>query len=134
MDAVDTLIDIEGVGAIIGGHASNVRDAVSARIAQRVPYIYTPQYEGGAMGPSTVAIGSVDGELLAPALAWFKSERQAERFFFIGNDYIWPRMAATTTRNILRREGRHRPIQFEVAGHSGAMRIQRVDVFLIGID
>lgn len=107
MDAVDTLIDIEGVGAIIGGHASNVRDAVSARIAQRVPYIYTPQYEGGAMGPSTVAIGSVDGELLAPALAWFKSERQAERFFFIGNDYIWPRMAATTTRNILRREGLH---------------------------
>jgi len=107
MNAVDALIDIEGVGAIIGGHASNVRDAVTARIAQRVPYIYTPQYEGGATGPATVAIGSVDAELLAPALAWFKSERHAERYFFVGNDYIWPRMAATTTRNILRREGLH---------------------------
>jgi urea transport system substrate-binding protein len=107
MQTVDSLIEVEEVGAIIGGHASNVRDAVSARIAQRVPYIYTPQYEGGATGPATVAIGSVDAELLAPALAWFKAERHAERFFFVGNDYIWPRMAATTTRNILRREGLH---------------------------
>lgn len=107
MQAVDGLLEIEGVGAIIGGHASNVRDAVSARIGQRVPYIYTPQYEGGAMGPSTAAIGSVDGELLSPALAWFRQEKRAERFFFVGNDYVWPRMAAATTRNVLRREGAH---------------------------
>lgn len=105
LDSVDTLIDLEGVDAIIGGHASNVRDAVSRRVASRVPYIYTPQYEGIACGPSTVAIGNTDDELLAPALHWFKTEKQAERYFFIGNDYIWPRMALATTRRRIAAEG-----------------------------
>ena len=103
--SVDTLIQIEGVDAIIGGHASNVRDAVTRRVASRIPYIYTPQYEGIAVGPSTVAIGSTDDELLAPALHWLKTEKKAERFFFVGNDYIWPRMALGTTRRRIAAEG-----------------------------
>lgn len=107
LDAVDTLIDIDGVDAIVGGHASNVRDAVSRRVASKVPYIYTPQYEGIACGPSTVAIGSTDHELMAPALQWLRSEKQAERFFFVGNDYIWPHMALTTTRRLMREQGTH---------------------------
>lgn len=105
LSAVDDLIEIEGVDAMIGGHASNVRDAVSARVARRVPYIYTAQYEGSACGPSTVAIGSVDYNLLAPSLAWMKTQKNAERFFFVGNDYVWPRMAVAATKHILRREG-----------------------------
>src|SRR5882724_4663512 len=107
LSAVDSLIEHDAVGAIIGGHASNVRDAVSQRIARRVPYIYTAQYEGGPTGPSTAAIGTVDGDLLAPALAWFKTEKQAERFFFVGNNYVWPKVAAATTRQVLHREGLH---------------------------
>lgn len=104
LDTVDTLIEVEGVEAIIGGHASNVRDAVTRRVASRVPYIYTPQYEGVACGPSTVAIGSTDDQLLGPALHWLKTEKRAERFFFVGNDYVWPRMALGTTQRLLRRE------------------------------
>ena len=103
LEAVDTLIEVEGVGAIIGGHTSNIRDAVTRRVSGRIPYIYTPQYEGIACGPSTVAIGSTDDELMAPALAWLKTEKQAERFFFVGNDYIWGRMALDTTRRLMRK-------------------------------
>lgn len=105
VEAVDTLIEIEGVDAIIGSHTSNIRDAVSRRVASRLPYIYTSQYEGIAVGPSTVATGSTDVELLGPALAWLREEKQAERYFFIGNDYIWPRMALGTTSKALRRQG-----------------------------
>jgi urea transport system substrate-binding protein len=105
MAAVDTLIEMEDVGAIIGGHSSNNRDAVSRRVASRVPYIYTAQYEGIAVGPSTVAIGSVDDELLAPSLQWMKDYKRADRYFFIGNDYIWPRMALRTTRRLVRQQG-----------------------------
>lgn len=107
LDAVDTLIDIDGVDAIVGGHASNVRDAVSRRVASKVPYIYTPQYEGIACGPSTVAIGSTDHELMAPALQWLRNEKQAERFFFVGNDYIWPQMALATTQRLMAEQGAH---------------------------
>ena len=97
------LIDIDGADVIIGGHPSNLRDAVSQRISGKTPYIYTPQYEGTACGPSTVAIGSTDQELLRPALHWLRDRKRAERFFFVGNDYVWPRMAfATAARRVAR--------------------------------
>jgi len=104
VNAVDTLIEVEEVDAIIGSHTSNLRDAISRQVSARLPYIYTSQYEGIAVGPSTVAIGSTDGELLAPALHWLKTTRQADRFFFVGNDYIWPHMALSTTRRALRHQ------------------------------
>jgi ABC-type branched-subunit amino acid transport system substrate-binding protein len=102
--AVDTLIDVEGVEVIIGGHPSNIRDAISQRISSRIPYIYTPQYEGIACGPATVAIGSTDHELMAPSLQWLRDVMQAERFFFVGNDYVWPEVAFATTQRLLREQ------------------------------
>lgn len=107
VEAVDALIEVEGVDAIVGAHMSNIRDAVSRKIASKVPYIYTAQYEGIACGPSTVATGSTDYELMTPALAWLREEKQAERFFFVGNDYIWPRMALGTTRGLMHQFGTH---------------------------
>jgi len=110
--AVDDLIEIEGVQAIIGGHTSNNREAVSQRVASRVPYIYTAQYEGIDVGPSTVAIGSRDDELLAPSLRWMKDIKRAERYFYVGNDYIWPRVALNTTRYRIKEQGS------ELVGHA----------------
>jgi ABC-type branched-subunit amino acid transport system substrate-binding protein len=101
IDAVDTLIDIDSADVIIGGHPSNLRDAVSERVSGKAPYIYTAQFEGIACGPSTVAIGSTDRELMAPALHWLSESMRAERFFFVGNDYIWPRMAYAATRGLV---------------------------------
>lgn len=105
LDAVDRLLEIEEVDAIIGGHPSSIRDVISHRIDGKVPYIYTPQYEGLRCGPTTLAIGVTDQELLAPALQWFRSEKGADRFFFVGNDYIWPHMARSTTRRMVARQG-----------------------------
>jgi ABC-type branched-subunit amino acid transport system substrate-binding protein len=101
IDAVDTLIDLDGADVVIGGHPSNLRDAVSERVAGKAPYIYTAQFEGIACGPSTVAIGSTDRELMAPALHWLSDSKRAERFFFVGNDYIWPRMAYAAARRLV---------------------------------
>lgn len=103
--AVNTLLEVDGAEAIIGGHPSNIRDTISDRVSHRVPYIYTPQYEGIACGPSTIAIGSVDHELMAPALHWFRNDKRAEHFFFVGNDYIWPRSALATTRQLMLQQG-----------------------------
>jgi urea transport system substrate-binding protein len=126
LGAVDTLIEVDGVDAILGGHPSNIRDAVSERISSKVPYIYTPQYEGIACGPSTIAIGSTDHELMAPALQWLRTEKSAERYFFVGNDYIWPRMALTTTRTLMREQGTHLVghaiVPFKIGDYSGLMK------------
>lgn len=103
--AVDQLIEVENVGAIIGSHTSDLRDPITRQVHGRLPYIYTSQYEGVAVGPSTVAIGSTDVELLGPALHWLKTTRHADRYFFVGNDYIWPRITLGTARAALRRQG-----------------------------
>jgi urea transport system substrate-binding protein len=126
LDAVDTLIEVEGAEAIIGGHASNIRDAVSRRLASKVPYIYTPQYEGTACGPSTVAIGTTDDELMGPALHWLRTEKRAERYFFVGNDYVWPQMALSTTRRLMREQGSQLVgeaiVPTRIADHTGLLR------------
>jgi urea transport system substrate-binding protein len=105
--AVDFLVDIDGVDALVGTHTSNIRDAVSAHLAGRVPYIYTSQNEGSRAAPSTVTIGSIDAELLAPSIQWLAETRHASRFFFVGNDYIWPRTTLRTTRGIVADRGSH---------------------------
>jgi urea transport system substrate-binding protein len=105
LEAVDTLIKVHDVDAIVGCHLSSIRDAVSNRLAGRLPYIYTAQYEGVLCGPSTIATGPQDGDLLAPALRWLQQEKGAQRFFFVGNDYVWPHMAFDTTWKLLAEQG-----------------------------
>jgi ABC-type branched-subunit amino acid transport system substrate-binding protein len=102
--AVDRMIEIDGVRAIVGSHTSDLRDSISRQVRERLPYIYTSQYEGIAVGPSTAAIGATDVELLGPALHWLKTEKHADRYFFVGNDYIWPRITLGTARQELRRQ------------------------------
>src|SRR5689334_16974083 len=73
--AVDFLLDVDGVDALVGTHTSNIRDAVSAHLGGRLPYIYTSQNEGTRPVPSTVTIGSIDGEILAPSIHWLAEAR-----------------------------------------------------------
>ncbi len=103
--AVDQLIEVDNVGAIIGSHTSDLRDPITRQVKGRLPYIYTSQYEGIAVGPSTAAIGTTDVELLGPALHWLKTTKHADRYFFVGNDYIWPRITLGTARQALRNQG-----------------------------
>jgi len=103
--AVDWLIGVEEVDAIIGMHPSNVRRAITVRIAGRVPYIYTPQYEGGERSPGVAAIGATDADLLRPTLPWFTDVKRARRFFVVGNDYVWPHVARRTAQGLLGNAG-----------------------------
>ena len=91
--ASGALVELDEVDAIVAMHPSNVRGAVKREVAGRVPYIYTPQYEGGERAPCTAAIGSTDEEMLRPSIRWLVDARRAQRFFLVGNDYVWPRAA-----------------------------------------
>ncbi|HEU0220947.1 MAG TPA: ABC transporter substrate-binding protein [Paracoccaceae bacterium] len=95
-EAAGELLDRHRVQTVIGMQPSDARRAIRRRLGGRVPCIYTPQYEGGYCGPATVAIGVTDAEVLAPAVAWLASRRRDRRFFFVGNDHIWPRVARGT--------------------------------------
>ncbi len=99
--AAGWLRDDQGVAAVVGMQASDRRGATRRRLGGAIPYIYTPQYEGGLCGPATIPIGITDGEVLGPGIEWFAEHRRARRFFFVGNDYVWPRVTHGTTNEAL---------------------------------
>ena len=46
-EVINALIEIKAIDAIVGMHISAVRQNLSKIVKQRVPYVYTPLYEGG---------------------------------------------------------------------------------------
>ena len=87
--AVDVVDNDEG-DIIIGSHMSVVRVALRKVIAGRLPYIYTPVYEGGERTPGVMAIGETPRGQTRPAVQWLAETRHARRWYLIGSDYVWP--------------------------------------------
>ncbi|MDJ0950259.1 MAG: substrate-binding domain-containing protein [Alphaproteobacteria bacterium] len=92
-EETERLIDEAGLDAIVGMHDSQVRHAVSHATAGRIPYVYTPLYEGGEQAPGVYAIGETPELQLRPAIAHLLRTRGLRRWCFIGNDYVWPRVS-----------------------------------------
>lgn len=103
--AAQRLVIDENVDAVIGLQSSNLRPAVRKGLGGLAPYIYTPHYEGGYCGPGTAALGITDAEVLHPGIQWIAARHHARRFFFVGNDYIWPRVAHGTTESAVKDAG-----------------------------
>jgi urea transport system substrate-binding protein len=92
---VEALISLGVVDAVVGWHISAVRRALVPRIASRVPYVYTAQYEGGEHTPGVFVTGETPAGQLLPAMRLLAASAGVRRWCVVGNDYSWPRM---TTR------------------------------------
>jgi urea transport system substrate-binding protein len=86
------------VDAVVGWHISAVRQAVSPRVADLVPYVYTALYEGGERTPGVFLTGEVPSRQLLPAMRWLRREHGVRRWCIVGNDYVWPRGTARSAR------------------------------------
>jgi urea transport system substrate-binding protein len=75
---------------IMGSHISAVRVALREVVAGRIPYIYTPVYEGGERTPGVMAIGETPRNQSRPAIEWLANVKRASRWYLIGSDYVWP--------------------------------------------
>lgn len=92
-EVVDKATDIVANGdadIIMGSHISAVRVALRKVVAGRIPYIYTPVYEGGERTPGVMAIGETPRGQSLPAIQWFADVKRARRWYLIGSDYVWP--------------------------------------------
>ena len=87
----ERLIEEDGVAALIGTHPSGVREILGPRVGRRLPYVYTPIFEGNAYEPGVFYLGETAYQQLAPVLPWMKAQLGARRWHLIGNDYRWPR-------------------------------------------
>ena len=83
-------IALDEVDLIMGSHISAVRVALRKVTRNRIPYIYTPVYEGGERTPGVMAIGETPRWQSRPAINWLAEIKKASRWYLIGSDYVWP--------------------------------------------
>ncbi|TCO60745.1 substrate-binding domain-containing protein [Actinocrispum wychmicini] len=101
------LITAGQVDAVSGWHISSVRNALAPVVAGRIPYAYTPLYEGGERRPGIFCSGEIPRLQIAPALAWLRTNMGARRWFVAGDDYVWPRESGAAVRQFARELGLH---------------------------
>lgn len=104
-DELDVLVSAGAIDAVTGWHISAVREVVAPRIAGRVPYVYTPLYEGGERTPGVFLTGETPGRQLLPSMRWMAEELGVRRWCIVGDDYVWPRGSAAAARRYARRCG-----------------------------
>ncbi len=110
-EAARDIVDIDGAEAVIALLPSYQRGAIAQALRGRVPYVYTPQFEGGENDLRIMTVGEVSEDLLRPGVAWLMERKKASRFFLIGNEYNYPRNTLITAARIIRENGGH------VVGH-----------------
>lgn len=93
------------IAVLVGMHPSDQRRAIAGTIGEHCPYVYTPQYEGGCIETNVIAIGETAYDLLPPSIDWLVQRRHAQRFYFVGNDYIWPHLAHRSAKRFVLSKG-----------------------------
>lgn len=86
------------VDAVTGWHISAVRQRIAPLVTGRVPYVYSPLYEGGETTPGVFLAGETPGRQVLPGLRWMASELGIRRWCIVGDDYVWPRVSAAAAR------------------------------------
>ncbi len=105
VDRVGDLIHNHQVQALVGVHMSNVRIAIRDAFSRQIPYVYATQYEGGEVAPGLFAIGETPVEQYGNAVRWMIREMGARRWYFVGNDYVWPRKTHDVVTRLVQEAG-----------------------------
>ncbi|MFC7531677.1 substrate-binding domain-containing protein [Actinoplanes sp. GCM10030250] len=98
------LVRANALAAVVGTHASDVRVPLMRVLGGRVPYVFTPPYEGGDRTPGVFALGETPQRQLRPALDRLLAGH-ARRWLLLGNDYVWPRRVHEEARRYLTQAG-----------------------------
>jgi len=142
-DVVRTASDVvasDDADIIIGSHISAVRVALRKVVAGRIPYVYTPVYEGGEQTPGVMAIGETPRAQSRPAIEWLASVKKATRWYLIGSDYVWPWLSHRATKKYIAGVGGRvvgeefvRLGEHDHSAHIERIRAAKPDVVLISL-
>src|SRR5271163_2980573 len=86
-------------------HDSATREALVSTIKGKVPYIYTPVYEGGECSFNTYCMGETPNQQARPSIGWLASEHKAKSYYLIGDDYVWPRKTNEEAKKYIAENG-----------------------------
>lgn len=96
----------DGVEAIFGLVYSSTRSAVAANVAARykVPYFYPTYSEGGVCGRYFINLGALPNQQLDFFIPYLM-ERFGKTFYFVGQDYVWPRESIAYCEKLITKAG-----------------------------
>jgi urea transport system substrate-binding protein len=103
--AVVDLAEGGEIDALVGMCISSVRERIVGALGGRLPFVYTPLFEGGPMPAGVYAIGETAARQLRPSIAWLGAQQKARRWALIGNDYVWPRASHRIARSAIAAQG-----------------------------
>jgi len=96
------LLDEDQVPAVFGCWTSTSRRAVRPLFeAQGKPLLYSVQYEGIEASPAVIYLGAAPNQQLIPAVRWAFAFLARKRFFLVGSDYVFPRVAVEILKDQL---------------------------------
>jgi ABC-type branched-subunit amino acid transport system substrate-binding protein len=98
-------IACDEIDLIMGSHISAVRVALRKVTGNRIPYLYTPVYEGGERTPGVMAIGETPRWQSRPAIHWLADVKKARRWYLIGSDYVWPWQSHRAVKRYIKEAG-----------------------------
>jgi ABC-type branched-subunit amino acid transport system substrate-binding protein len=99
---VNHLVRAGQLDAVTGWHISAVRNSLAPVLAGRVPYFYTPMYEGGERRSGIYCCGEVPRYQVRPALRWLRDNLASRHWCVVGDDYVWPRASSRAVRQYAR--------------------------------
>ncbi|WP_170991751.1 MULTISPECIES: substrate-binding domain-containing protein [Bradyrhizobium] len=106
LDRAEQAIASDDVDLIMGMHTSAVRVALRGLITRsKIPYIYTPVYEGGERTPGVIAIGETPRWQNRPSIHWLAEAKRASRWYLIGSDYVWPWQSHRAVKRYIKETG-----------------------------
>lgn len=92
------------VQLVLGSHNSAVREAIVATLKGRVPYVYTPVYEGGECNPNVYVFADTPTQQVAPSIKALAG-KGAKSWYLIGNDYVWGRKTQDAVKKYVAETG-----------------------------
>jgi ABC-type branched-subunit amino acid transport system substrate-binding protein len=95
----------EKVDMCVGSHSSATRDALVATFKGKVPYTYTPVYEGGECALNTYLIADTPEQQIRPSITYMMKERGAKSIYLLGDDFVWPRKCNEHARRYIAENG-----------------------------
>ncbi len=97
----ETLITEQKVDAIFGCWTSASRKEVKPIIEKYNNLLFYPvQYEGAELSSNIIYTGATPNQQLLPGINWC-FENLGKRFFIVGSDYVYPRIAGIVARELL---------------------------------
>jgi urea transport system substrate-binding protein len=104
--AAQALIDQDGVTALFTMFSS-AQSAAVAPVAHdaNVPYFYAPVWQGDECLDGEYANGEVPNQQLAPTIPWVQKQTGDQKWYLLGDDYVWPRTSFKLAKAYIKKAG-----------------------------